>query len=201
MKVQELLEDLDRLDEITLKQALAAGTIGAAAAASMFSPPQKPPEATQTVVGKISSQPAETLALGIARRYRIALDDAFKIVKTAEANADPVFPKRDDLLAVIGIESSFNPTKKSPLRRDPAIGLMQVRPGVWNIKRKNLKTVDAQIATGAAILSQYYSKLGDKDAALNAYNVGITAHRRGVQNTRYVQKFHTERHLLTLPVK
>jgi soluble lytic murein transglycosylase-like protein len=99
------------------------------------------------------------------------------------------FPKAEDILAVIGVESSFNPDSVSGLRRDPAVGLMQVRPGIWDIDPEHLEDIENQIKYGARILTQYYRRLGDKEAALQAYNLGITKFRRGGRNQRYVDKF------------
>jgi soluble lytic murein transglycosylase-like protein len=196
MKVAELLYEQEQLDEINLKQAVAAGLIGAATMMPMKTDTSADPapEHSQQVRQEFKKeQQQETLARGIARRYRIAFDDAIKIVKSAAAHAKPSFPRTEDILAVIGIESSFDKTKKSALRRDPAVGLMQVRPGIWKVPTKNLRTIDGQIQIGANILSQYFNKLQDVDGALTAYNVGITNYRRGMDNPGYVDKFHAEK--------
>lgn len=196
MKLAEIYEDAERLDEISFKQAAAAGLIGAATLfpAKLDKTSEPSQEYTQQVRAHHQAKvQTETLAQGIARRYRIAFQDALRIVKTAMAHSKPTFPKTEDILAVIGIESSFDPSKKSGLRKDPAVGLMQVRPGVWAINPRNLQSIDGQIRTGVDILSKYYDKLKDVDATLNAYNVGITNHRRGVENAAYVGKFHAEK--------
>jgi soluble lytic murein transglycosylase-like protein len=102
------------------------------------------------------------------------------------------FPRTEDIIAIVGIESSFRPTVKSSLKTDPAVGLMQVRPGVWKVSHKELSTIDGQIKHGANILAQYYDKIGKVEGAVMAYNVGITAYRKGKTNKKYLNKYKTE---------
>ena len=92
------------------------------------------------------------------------------------------------LLSVIGVESSFNPRSVSALSRDPALGLMQVRPGVWNIDPSQLDDLENQIKHGVTILKKYHNKLQNPEDTLQAYNLGITRFRRGDRNPRYVAK-------------
>ena len=129
------------------------------------------------------------LAKMLAKRYRVSESLVQEVVDLAYKHESPVFPKAADILAIVGVESSFDPNAKSALKRDPAVGLMQVRPGVWNIKPGDLSTVEQQIKHGAQILSHYYKKLGDKESAVHAYNIGITKFRRGGRNERYVSKY------------
>ena len=118
---------------------------------------------------------------------------AEKIVKTALQNEHPTFPKAEDILAIVGIESSFNPSVKSQLKHDPAVGLMQVRPGIWDIDPTKLSTIENQIKVGANILAAYYSKLKSPDGAVHSYNIGITNYnkKKGL-NPGYVQKYKTD---------
>ena len=133
----------------------------------------------------------ERTALGkmLARRYRVSESLVQEVVDLAYKYESPTFPKAADILAIVGIESSFDPSAKSSLRHDPAVGLMQVRPGVWNIKPGDLGTVEQQIRHGSQILSHYYTKLGNKEDAVTAYNIGITRFNRGGRNERYVSKY------------
>ena len=130
----------------------------------------------------------------IAQKYKIDLADAQEIVKLAHKYQKTNFPKAEDILAVIGVESSFDPDAVSGLKRDPAVGLMQVRPGVWNINRGELEgNIEAQIAYGADILRLYYKKLRHKDSAIAAYNVGMGEFRGGNNAEGYVAKVQHER--------
>jgi soluble lytic murein transglycosylase-like protein len=63
-------------------------------------------------------------------------------------------------LAIIQVESHFNPYAVSNLKKDPARGLMQVRPGVWNkqlgIKNRNdLHDIEIGIDAGCSVLRIY----------------------------------------------
>jgi len=129
------------------------------------------------------------LAKMLAKKYRVSETLVQEVVDLAYKYESPVFPKAVDILAIVGVESSFDPSAKSQLRHDPALGLMQVRPGIWNIKPSDLGTVEQQIKHGAQILSLYYKKLGNAEDAVTAYNIGITNFNRGRRNERYVSKY------------
>ena len=131
----------------------------------------------------------EKTADDIADHYRVDNDMVKEIVKIAHEHQSREFPTAKDILAIIGVESSFNPNSKSGLRYDPAIGLMQVRPGIWNIDKSDLSTMESQIKTGADILRLYYKKTGNAEDAIQAYNLGITNFRKGHRNANYVAKY------------
>lgn len=125
----------------------------------------------------------------VAKKYKVDPKVAKQIAQTAVKHSYKDFPTAKDLLGVIGTESSFNPKAVSKLKHDPARGLMQIRPGVWGMDPEELNTIDDQIRIGAKILRAYYEKLGSREAALHAYNVGITNYKTGrVQNPQYVTK-------------
>lgn len=129
------------------------------------------------------------LAQSIASEYRINPKLAETVVRLAYRYEKEDFPKAADILAVIAIESSFDPNAVSKLRRDPARGLMQVRPGIWDVDPEQLQNdLDKQIRVGSSILQRYYKRFGDRDTALHAYNMGPTNVRRGKLNHRYVAK-------------
>lgn len=133
------------------------------------------------------------LARAIAKKYRVSEDLVNNIVYLAHKYEDETFPRAIDILAVIAVESSFNPKAVSRLKRDPARGLMQVRPGVWGLNISDLNNIEQQIRIGARILNKYYDRTKDADSALQAYNVGITNFRRGKTNPRYSSKVARER--------
>ncbi len=134
----------------------------------------------------------------VTSKYKVDQDLAKDIVKSAKKHARPTFPKVEDLLAIIGIESSFRPDAVSPLKKDPAVGLTQIRPNVWGLDAKELMNdIDKQIAHSAEILARYKRELGDPEDAVHAYNVGITAFKRGDHNPNYVNKFKAEKQMYT----
>lgn len=212
MKVYEILPE-QQIDENAWRNALAAGVLGVSAlspsAITKSSPSDYKPSDEMVSYGRQSDvskfevdpqieQPKTTmrrteLARNIARTYHVKLDLAQEVVNLAFEHEDDVFPKAEDILAVIGIESSFNPESVSSLRKDPARGLMQVRPGVWNIDPENLNDVESQIEYGVNILKHYYKKTGNREDTLHAYNLGLTKFRRGGRNPSYVAKVKRER--------
>jgi len=213
MKVRDILYE-DQLDESAWRNALAAGVLGVSAlspsAITKSSPPEyEAPSDELVAYGKRSDAPnmeinpeieppgrslqRQEMARGIARTYRVGLDLSQEVVNLAFKLEDEVFPKAEDILAVIGIESSFNPQSVSPLRKDPARGLMQVRPGVWNLDLESFEDIESQIKNGVAILKHYYRKTGNREDTLHAYNIGLTRFRRGGRNPSYVAKVQHER--------
>jgi uncharacterized lipoprotein YajG len=167
---------------------------------STITQPLPQPTPKNQVYQQIAAEPINPHP--IEAKYVSAVTDEFninkqlaqKIVAIARQNAQPVFPKTQDILAIIGVESSFRPNVKSKLRHDPAYGLMQVRPGVWRkrIDPKSLQTIEGQIQAGVAVLSHYYTLTHTKTGAVMAYNVGITAYLNGRKNWRYVYKYHLQ---------
>lgn len=142
----------------------------------------------------------EILKHRIMSRYKhVSPDLAEDVVKYAAQYAKPDFPKQEDLIAVIAVESSFNPKAKSKLKVDPALGLTQIRPGAWKHKlsMKDLVNVEGQIKHGADILYHNYKRVNSKALALHAYNLGLTATLRGERSKTYVVKYKRELAALT----
>lgn len=132
------------------------------------------------------------IAQVIVAKYRAKPDIATEVVELAHKYAGDQFPQPHDLITVVAIESSFNPNARSKLRRDPAVGLTQIRPGVWKhliANRAELKDVENQIKYGSIILADYYKRIGTREGALIAYNAGLTAYRKGRHNMRYIEKY------------
>lgn len=216
------ISELQRVDELTFKQAVAAGLIGAASlsptraaiaperpavhapvhAEKSFEPepesvePEQEPESVEQEPEQESSihltPQEEQWAEKIVKRYSIDDNLARLIVHLASKNSRQTFPKTRDILAVIGVESSFDPTAQSKLRTDPALGLMQVRPGKWGLNPGDLTDLEDQIKHGSDILHKYFRKLKDKEKATIAYNVGLQAYRDGKFDQRYLNKVKTE---------
>lgn len=218
MKLYELaLTEEEQLEEARLRHALAAaGLAGAAALSGLTDYRSSQPAPTPTVqtanVKKVEpvQQPRNdvfTLTQTILDNYRIDPVLAKKIAATAKKYESDVFPTAADILAIVGIESSFNPNSVSGLRRDPAKGLMQIRPGVHNLPVHALSTIDKQIKAGSNILHHYYGRFKSAEGAVQAYNVGetsfanlkhkklnpVVAIRVNAAASRYLTKFSEER--------
>ena len=112
----------------------------------------------------------------LARRYRVSAEMATQVVAKAydvgnELKLDPVL-----ILAVIAVESRFNPVAESVMG---AKGLMQVIPryhpekfGPFGGEQVAFETT-ANITVGAKILKEYIGRTGDLNDALQLY-VGAT---------------------------
>lgn len=199
--IQEAYKDIltQELEEGKLKNmAIAVGAAGAIAAGTMYSHINQrdkvSPEIIQAIQKPAKKTPDE-LKQTILSKFSVADDKVDEIVNAAIKHSHPVFPQAHHLLALAGIESSFNEKAVSQLKHDPAVGLLQTRPKVWNIHPKELSTIDGQIKHGAHILQTYHTKTGDIDKAIQAYNVGITNFNRGKMQDaarRYLTKFKSE---------
>ncbi|MGD9942208.1 MAG: transglycosylase SLT domain-containing protein [Burkholderiaceae bacterium] len=119
-----------------------------------------------------SSREQRNIAEFVAQKYRVALDDVLRIVDHAyhaarELRIDPYL-----VIAVMSIESSFNPNARSP---QGAQGLMQVLTRVHADKFAPFGGVTAafdpmaNISVGSRILKEYLVRHGSVEAALKSY--------------------------------
>mgnify|MGYP001245853986 FL=1 len=197
-----------QLDEIDVKRAMAAGALALATGmggSNLPMPSQNRAPTTEPATTKKEQPAPEKKVLDpklkkltdiVVKKYNIDYDLAGEIVTLAKKHEKKSFPKTEDLLAIIGIESSFNPQAVSGLRVDPAVGLTQIRPNVWGLDAGDLKgDIEKQISTSSDILSKYSKHLNSKEDAVHAYNVGLTAFQRGDYNPNYVAKFANEKQL------
>lgn len=186
------------LEEGKLRNAaIAIGAAGAMAAGGLYMQQKSlSPDVIQAVKKPAKTQDPEYLKSTILSKFtKVDPDKVNEIVSAAIKHSHPVFPQAHHLLALAGIESSFNDLAVSKLKNDPARGLTQIRPMIWNIHPKELSTIDGQIKHGAHILKTYHEKLGDPDNAIRAYNVGITNLNKGKKRDaaeRYLAKFKSE---------
>ena len=141
----------------------------------------------------------QVLASYLARRYRIATDATTDLVSEAYAvgrgvGLDPLL-----ILAVISVESRFNPIAESD---KGAKGLMQVIPKWHYEKLAEHGGEDAvldprtNMLVGAQILKEYIVRAGNLEAGLQMYNGASDDASQG-----YAQKVIAERQRLeqTLP--
>lgn len=202
MKIHQA-KGVAQLDEITFKQAVAAAGVGA----SLMGAPHKaeapvPPARQYTMMQAPQAKPVEqpkpqvqltakeqTVVNQISQRYDADPDFVSQVVLLAKKYEKPRFPTAHDILAIIAVESEFDPDAVSALRKDPAVGLMQVRPAKWGLNAEQLRDPETAIRIGSEILHKYYRHLGgDKDAAIQAYNVGMSNYKQGEDNPRYLLK-------------
>lgn len=202
MLVNEIISP-QQLDEISLKQAVA---IGALASSSLLNPVtdkeskliQNSPAMSQASqhsdISAKEQLEIDMLVNSVIRKYRIKAEQAEKIVRLAKKYEQPVFPKAKDILAIIGIESSFNHRAVSGLKTDPAVGLMQVRPKIWGLDpRELISNLELQIKMGAHVLTDYHKQLNNVDGAVHAFNIGIEnfKKKKGL-NPKFVANYKNE---------
>lgn len=112
------------------------------------------------------------VAESIARRYRVAHEEVAAFVVTAYQAGDESFVDPLLILAVIAIESSFNPAAESVLG---AKGLMQVMAKFHTERvalhgdQDVLLDPETNIHIGTQILREYLSRSGETEAALQMY--------------------------------
>jgi soluble lytic murein transglycosylase-like protein len=180
-----LIAALPEPHDALLKQAVAsvrreapvAVTAAAPAPAAVAVPAEAPAEARgavrQTAAGD-SARDVEQQALAefIARRYRVAESASSAFVSTAyragrEHSVDPLL-----ILAVMAIESRYNPVAESSMG---AKGLMQIIPRFHQEKllehggEPALLDPEVNIRVGARILREYMRRFGATEEALQMY--------------------------------
>jgi soluble lytic murein transglycosylase-like protein len=120
---------------------------------------------------KLSSE-ERAVARYIARSYRVAYDSVARFVHHAYQAANELRLDPHLILAVMAVESSFDPYAESTAG---AQGLMQVLTRVHTSKYEPYGGIDAawdpvvNIRVGARILSEYLERHGDVAGALKAY--------------------------------
>jgi len=107
----------------------------------------------------------------------LSYDIADAVYKHSRANNKDI----DMVLAIIAVESYFNPRAKSPAN---ARGLMQIMP-LWTkefgIELKDLYDVDTNIKYGIKILITYEKMYQKYDMVLTAYNKGPLQIRKDIR--------------------
>jgi len=125
-------------------------------------------------VGRLAALPAnvDSLVTALARRYRVSAEATREMVHAAYVEAarnglDPLL-----IIAVIAVESRFNPIAQSD---GGALGLMQVIPRYHGDKLdaaigESMLDPRVNIQVGAAVLKDYIRRGGTEIAGLQLYN-------------------------------
>ena len=174
-----------------------SGLTGARAFASISAPTAGDGERQAAAdVAPMQAEEAHYRALSefVARRYRVSQDAAFDLVTLAHSagrqlQLDPLL-----IIAVIAIESRFNPIAES---RAGAKGLMQIIPKFHGDKleafggEEAVFEPEANIHVGARILKEYLRRTGSLGIALQMYAGAL-----GDDEDQYTRKVLNERHRL-----
>lgn len=128
---------------------------------------------TETVASQAEPSAEElSVAAFISRRYRVAEEASLRFVSTAyrtgrEMSVDPLL-----IIAVMAVESSFNPVAESSVG---ALGLMQVIPR-WHPEKlvehggeQALLDPEINIQVGTLVLQEYMGQFGELERALQKY--------------------------------
>jgi soluble lytic murein transglycosylase-like protein len=140
---------------------------------------------------KVADAKQVALVKYLSRRFTIATEPMARMVEAAhgaavEVGLDPLL-----VLAVISIESRFNPLAESAMG---ARGLMQIIPRFHLSKFKDLGGEDgvldpqSNIVAGARILQEYVYRTGTLEAGLQFYNGAMAD-----GSAQYAQKVFAER--------
>jgi soluble lytic murein transglycosylase-like protein len=139
----------------------------------------------------------DQLAAVVARRYKVAEEAAGAVVRTAYREArrqglDPLL-----ILAVIAVESRFNPFAAS---EQGALGLMQIVPRFHKDKLPEegapaMLEPEANIAVGTRILKDSIRRGGSDEAGLQLYNGAFDDETRAYANRVLTERRRIEQSL------
>jgi soluble lytic murein transglycosylase-like protein len=169
----------------------AAGALGTAQAPSHATPLKVPIGASE------AASRIDQLAAVVARRYKVAEGAAGAVVRTAFREAgrqglDPLL-----ILAVIAVESRFNPFAAS---EQGALGLMQVVPRFHKDKMPDegapaMLEPEANIVLGTRILKDSIRRGGSDEAGLQLYNGAFDDETRAYANRVLTERRRIEQSL------
>lgn len=160
-------------EPITAASAASGAAIEVAAAAMRPAVMVEPAAPVQpSVAGSVQDEEQQALTKFIARRYRVSERAVASFVATAyrageQHEVDPLL-----ILAVMAVESRYNPVAKSLMG---AKGLMQVIPK-WHPEKLDdhggeeaLLEPEVNILVGTQILREYMRRFGELERALQMY--------------------------------
>lgn len=141
----------------------------------------------------VNPQERQWLVDWISKRYPVTAQATELFVSAAYLAAHEIGLDPHLILAVMAVESSFNPEAESPVG---AQGLMQVMPQVHSKRFEPHGGIEAakdpvtNIRVGSAILKEYVSRSGSVERGLKSY-VGAAAHSHDFgYGARVLEEYH-----------
>lgn len=147
-----------------------------------------PSHISHTGYGRVQGYDGGYLVEYISSTFKRPYWEVQRIVRAVyfQVGESKTFPTAMDILAVMGVESSFDPNA----RGEGGLGLMQINPSVHKIE--NLGSISVNVINGIRILDEYRNLSKSDDHALVYYNAGPSGGRSicpdKTCNAGYVQK-------------
>ncbi len=132
----------------------------------------------------------------VSKRFKLSETAAQDIINTADKYASDSFPKRNDILAIIAVESGYN----TRAQHRGCFGLMQIQKVSHSksLRGRSLYNPAVNIEIGTGVLTAYYDLLkGNKRGAILSFNAGIGNFLKGRYVTKYHQKYLAELKLIS----
>lgn len=176
---------------------IVAYTIGSLHVFTSYAPPSGVCTVTSYVPPelKVVSLPAdkiEAISEQVSERWAVDRDFAKEVVNTAAALSRRDFPKVEDVLAIVAVESGFNPKAEN----SGAYGLMQIQYNHHKQRipsKGDLLDPHHNLKVGTQILREYFEGVSrNTDKAVLAYQAGIGGLLNGEGKMDYLQKFKRE---------
>lgn len=133
----------------------------------------------------------DKLAEYISSKFKVPRKRALDIIALANKYAHETFPKRDDILAIIAVESQYDIFALS----HGCYGLMQIQRKSHKtlLKGRSLHNPEVNVELGSDILNQYFILLNsNKKAAVLSFNAGIGNYKNKRYRLVYYEKYATE---------
>ena len=149
--------------------------------------PETVQSAARTETGRRPRQD-NSLIRQIAERWKRSPLQVQRIVEYARAHAQPDFPRLPHLLAIMAVESRFDPKAKS----QGNVGLMQINLSANGDRLRN-RSPEENVRVGAELLREGYFQLKrNHKGAVLSYNTGLGAYKQGRRNLDYWRKYKQE---------
>lgn len=147
----------------------------------------KTADASEVIEAPHASSTNDKIVHELSKKYSQSEEVIRHILSEVGRHVSPTFPRKEDLLALIAVESKFNPTAKDGKSK----GVTQVNVGFHYLP--NPYQIGANIAKGVEILKGCYETAGrSRKGAFLCYNAGEGAYLKGRYNISYFQKINQE---------